>query len=44
MGNISLQTDAIAAVQSSDLVVEAVVENLGLKKKLFAAWDEAAPA
>lgn len=44
MGNISLQTDSIAAVKDTDLVIEAVVENLDLKKKLFAAWDEAAPS
>jgi len=42
-GNIAMETDAVAAVAKVDLVVEAVVENLDLKKKLFAEWDAAAP-
>jgi len=42
-GNIAMETDAVSAVAKVDLVVEAVVENLDLKKKLFAAWDAAAP-
>lgn len=44
MGNLSLQTDSIAACKDADLVVEAIVENLDIKKKLFAALDEASPA
>ncbi|CAL1541590.1 unnamed protein product [Lymnaea stagnalis] len=41
--NLSLSTDALAAVKSSDLVIEAIVENLDVKKELFSALDKAAP-
>jgi enoyl-CoA hydratase/3-hydroxyacyl-CoA dehydrogenase len=37
-------TDLKAAVGDADLVVEAVFEDLGLKKKIFAQLDAAAPA
>ena len=40
IGRISTSTDAVAAVASSDLVVEAIVENMGVKKKLFSQLDE----
>lgn len=43
MGHLTLQTDAVSAVKSADLVVEAIVENLDVKRKLFATLDEAAP-
>uniref|UniRef100_A0A0B6Z3I2 3-hydroxyacyl-CoA dehydrogenase n=1 Tax=Arion vulgaris TaxID=1028688 RepID=A0A0B6Z3I2_9EUPU len=43
MSHLTLQTDAIAAVKSADLVIEAIVENLDVKKKLFASLDKAAP-
>lgn len=41
---ISLSTDAVASVGKTDLVIEAIVENLGIKQKLFAQLDAAAPA
>ncbi|KAK7112607.1 hydroxyacyl-coenzyme A dehydrogenase, mitochondrial-like [Littorina saxatilis] len=43
MGRIQLNTDPVDAAKSTDLVVEAIVENLDVKKKLFSALDEAAP-
>ncbi|KAL2915735.1 hypothetical protein HK105_204681 [Polyrhizophydium stewartii] len=42
--NIATSTDAAAAAASADLVIEAIVENLATKQKLFAALDTAAPA
>jgi len=42
--NLQTSTDAISAVKSADLVVEAIVENMEVKKKLFAQLDEAAPS
>ena len=43
MGRISTNTDAVQAAQSSDLVIEAIVENIGIKQKLFKSLDETAP-
>lgn len=43
MGRLSISTDATAAAAQSDLVIEAIVENLEIKQKLFSALDEAAP-
>ncbi|CAG9763339.1 unnamed protein product [Ceutorhynchus assimilis] len=37
-------TEVKEAVENSDLVVEAVIENMELKHKIFKALDEAAPA
>ncbi|XP_037128010.1 hydroxyacyl-coenzyme A dehydrogenase, mitochondrial [Syngnathus acus] len=42
--NVSTATDATAAVQSTDLVLEAIVENLKVKQDLFSVLDKAAPA
>ncbi|KAM3622946.1 uncharacterized protein V6R79_005272 [Siganus canaliculatus] len=42
--NVSTSTDAASAAQSSDLVVEAIVENLKVKQDLFSVLDKAAPA
>ncbi|KAM9818189.1 hydroxyacyl-coenzyme A dehydrogenase, mitochondrial [Syngnathus typhle] len=42
--NVSTATDAAAAVQSTDLVLEAIVENLKVKQDLFSVLDKAAPA
>ncbi|XP_077427451.1 hydroxyacyl-coenzyme A dehydrogenase, mitochondrial [Vanacampus margaritifer] len=42
--NVSTATDAAAAVQSTDLVLEAIVENLKVKQDLFSGLDKAAPA
>lgn len=44
MANISTATTANAALETADLVVEAVVENMGLKQKLFKEYDAIAPA
>ena len=43
MGRIETNKDAVAAAKNTDLVVEAIVENLGIKKELFTALDAAAP-
>ncbi|XP_030643862.1 hydroxyacyl-coenzyme A dehydrogenase, mitochondrial [Chanos chanos] len=42
--NISISTDATSVVQSTDLVVEAIVENLKIKQDLFHGLDKVAPA
>ena len=44
MQNVSTSTDAAAAVQGTDLVLEAIVENLKVKQGLFAGLDKVAPA
>lgn len=44
MSRISGSTNPSEAVKSTDLVVEAIVENMGIKQKLFATLDVAAPA
>jgi len=43
VGNINFMTDKEKSVQSADLVVEAIIENLKLKQELFAALDAVAP-
>ena len=43
MGRVSTNTDACAAAKSTDLVIEAIIENLEIKQKLFSALDAAAP-
>uniref|UniRef100_A0A8B9J3P3 3-hydroxyacyl-CoA dehydrogenase n=1 Tax=Astyanax mexicanus TaxID=7994 RepID=A0A8B9J3P3_ASTMX len=43
MKNISTSTDAAAVVQKTDLVVEAIVENLKVKQDLFSTLDKVAP-
>jgi len=43
ISNITTNTDADKAVQSADLVLEAAVENMEIKKKLFAQLDKSAP-
>jgi 3-hydroxyacyl-CoA dehydrogenase len=37
-------TSADDALKNADLVVEAVVENIALKRKIFAEFDKIAPA
>jgi len=44
LSNMNVATSANDALSSADLVVEAVVENMGLKQKLFAEYDQIAPA
>lgn len=41
--NISTSTDAASVVQNTDLVVEAIVENLKVKQSLFSSLDKVAP-
>ncbi|XP_006881164.1 PREDICTED: hydroxyacyl-coenzyme A dehydrogenase, mitochondrial isoform X1 [Elephantulus edwardii] len=40
LSNISTSTDAASVVHSTDLVVEAIVENLKVKNELFATLDK----
>jgi 3-hydroxyacyl-CoA dehydrogenase len=42
-GRIKLYTSVDEAIQNTDLVIEAIVENLETKKSLFAKLDEKAP-
>ena len=44
MKNVSISTDAASAVQSTDLVLEAIVENLKIKQDLFGGLDKVAPS
>jgi len=44
LGNLSFSTKATDAVLDSDLVIEAIVENLDVKKKFFAEIDAVAPS
>ena len=44
MANMHVATSPNEALTSADLVVEAVVENMALKQKLFAEYDKIAPA
>ena len=41
--NIHFETDAVKAARESDLIVEAIVENLEVKRTLFKQLDQAAP-
>lgn len=43
IGRVNTNTDAAQAVKDTDLVIEAIVENLEIKQKLFSALDQAAP-
>ncbi|XP_056136093.1 hydroxyacyl-coenzyme A dehydrogenase, mitochondrial [Lampris incognitus] len=43
MKNVSTSTDAAAAVKKTDLVLEAIVENLKIKQDLFSGLDKVAP-
>lgn len=44
MARLHIATNPDSALSTADLVVEAVTENLALKKKLFAGYDAVAPA
>ncbi|XP_013073468.2 hydroxyacyl-coenzyme A dehydrogenase, mitochondrial-like isoform X1 [Biomphalaria glabrata] len=43
LANLNMSTDVLTAVKSSDLVIEAIVENLDVKRELFGLLDNAAP-
>merc|ERR1712203_160344 len=43
IANLNIATNPDVALSTADLVVEAVTENLDLKKKLFTGYDAAAP-
>lgn len=43
MGRINSSTDALETAKTTDLVIEAIVENLDIKKKLFKDLDSVAP-
>ncbi|XP_053711491.1 hydroxyacyl-coenzyme A dehydrogenase, mitochondrial [Synchiropus splendidus] len=42
--NVSTSTDSGSAVQSADLVLEAIVENLKVKQEVFRSLDQLAPS
>lgn len=44
MKNVSISTDAASVVQSTDLVLEAIVENLKIKQSVFGGLDKVAPS
>merc|ERR1711970_368421 len=44
LANMNIATSANEALTTADLVLEAVVENMGLKQKLFKEYDAIAPA
>lgn len=44
LGRLSVSVDAKEALATADLVVEAIVENLEVKQKLFKEYDALAPA
>lgn len=39
LGRISGSTDILETVKDTDIVIEAIVENLGVKQKLFSSID-----
>lgn len=43
MSRIGTNTDAVSASVKAELVVEAIIENLEIKKQLFASLDVVAP-
>jgi len=43
MSKISMSEDPTSNIGSCDLIVEAIVENMGIKQKLFKQLDEVAP-
>lgn len=44
MEHVKTSTDASQAAKQSDVIIEAIVENLGVKRKLFQQLDKNAPA
>ena len=43
MSRIKTSTDTKSSITDTDLVIEAIVENLEIKRSLFADMDSAAP-
>ena len=43
LSRIQYSEDPVAAVKSCDLVIEAIVENMAVKKELFSKLDQSAP-
>lgn len=43
LARITMTTDTLSAVKNTDLVIEAIVENLDTKRQLFKAIDEVGP-
>jgi len=43
LSRIQYSEDPVSAATTSDLVVEAIVENMAIKKELFAKLDQSAP-
>ena len=43
LSRIQYSEDPVSAATTSDLVVEAIVENMAVKKELFAKLDQSAP-
>jgi 3-hydroxyacyl-CoA dehydrogenase len=43
MSRINTTVDSGEAVSDSDLVIEAIIENVGIKHKLFSELDRKAP-
>ena len=43
LGLINFNSDPNGAVSDADLVIEAIVENIDVKTKLFAGLDKSAP-
>ena len=44
LSNMNISTTVDSSIQTADLVLEAVSENMALKQKLFAEYDDKAPA
>ncbi len=43
LARIEYSEDPVAAVKSCDLAIEAIVENMDVKKELFSKLDQSAP-
>jgi len=43
MSKISMSEDPTSNIESCDLIVEAIVENMSVKQKLFKQLDKVAP-
>ena len=44
LSRIHMQTDLEEAVKNTDLVIEAIVENMDIKQEIFSRIDKVAPA